>query len=515
MERGQELYVGGNLEAAAEVFDTSYEKYRFPAFLFNAGLCHQKLGRIEEATQRFQAYLSANPTAPDADRVRARIAALEAAAQASQPTPPTAETGPGDASTETGTGEGEAVPAAPSPTSAGVAEQPDSDVMKSVVLVETEPSGAPVILYAPRSDSARQFVLGANNPDWVEVAAMRAPANLTLDVGRYQVVVGKYRDFNTATQQIEVTPGRVLQFVANLSQGTFMSFLRVSANVRGAYVYLDDADKRKPEWGFAPHSELVSAGKHSLLVEAPGFEPYFAEFELKQGEQRFVEVKLSRVGYGILRIDADAPEVSVKVEEVPVGIWRSGQPPLQVKLAAGPKQIEVSGKGRKTFRGTVDIPQGQALPVHAEMIPTYPRGAAWTQAAIGTAFVGTSVWLGVESNRLHSELEQDRRAGVLDQADKRILRGKLFAIGADAGFAVGGVLGILATYNFIRDPLPESNLDVNSPVEFDAPVPEAPRSRETPPSVGKATSRRSRRVPIVVGANASEFGGCLLLGGRF
>ncbi len=530
MERGQALYVAGNLEAAAEVFDSGFEKYKFPAFRFNAGICYQKLGQLEVAEERFEAYLEANPEAPDADRVRQRIAALQAERQPTPPPPATPGTGGAAGGPATGTGAAPTGPggAPPAPSStapppapppappAGPAPSTEERDMKSVVLVETEPAGAPLVLYAPRRGSAAPFVLGGQNPDWFQVAATRSPASLTLDVGRYQVVVEKFRDFNAATQEVQVSPGRVLHFVANLSQGAFMSFLRVSANVRGAAVYLDDPAKQRPEWGLAPHSELVSAGSHALLVEAPGYEPYATEFDLQQGEQRFVEVTLSRVGYGLLRIDANAPEVAVEVDAIPVGVWRSGQPPLEVKLAAGPRQVEITSKGRKTLRSTVEIPPGQVLPVHAEMIPNYPRGAAWTQAVIGAAFVGTGVGLGLESNRLHDQLEQDRESGALEQSDPRILRGKLFAIGADAGFAVGGILGILATYNFIKDPLPESSQTVDPPVEFGDPA-EPPSAARGPRSsrVARETRQRGLQRRVMLSPVVGEQGGGLAIGGRF
>ncbi|MGC4067796.1 MAG: hypothetical protein QM784_24730 [Polyangiaceae bacterium] len=66
-------------------------------------------------------------------------------------------------------------------------------------------------------------------------------------------------------------------------------------------------------------------------------------------------------------------------------------------------------------------------------------------------------------------MARDRRDGSLANDDSRKLRGKLFAIGADVAFLGSAVLGGLATYNFISDPLPPSRLVVGRPVEFDTP----------------------------------------------
>jgi hypothetical protein len=149
------------------------------------------------------------------------------------------------------------------------------------------------------------------------------------------------------------------------------------------------------------------------------------------------------------------------------------------------------------------------------MIPKYPRGAAWTQAAIGVAFLGTAIYLGSESNRLYDDLKADRKKGVLDQEDSRITRGRWFAVGADAGFAIGGVLGALATYNFIKDPLPESSIQTRRPIEFDDPTSRRPVARlERPaPPERHARERRGTGVEITpsLGANSSGFS----IGGTF
>src|SRR5207244_1976695 len=49
MERGQGLYVGGNYAGAAAVFEAGYVSYPYSAFLFNAGVCYQKLNDVEHA----------------------------------------------------------------------------------------------------------------------------------------------------------------------------------------------------------------------------------------------------------------------------------------------------------------------------------------------------------------------------------------------------------------------------------------------------------------------------------
>jgi hypothetical protein len=150
------------------------------------------------------------------------------------------------------------------------------------------------------------------------------------------------------------------------------------------------------------------------------------------------------------------------------------------------------------------------------MIPKYPRGAAWTQATIGAAFLGAAIYLGSESNRLYDDLKKDRKKGALEQEDSRIARGRWFAVGADAGFAIGGVLGALATYNFIRDPLPESSIKVQKPVEFDDPGTRRPSAlgpRTAPSERFVRKSPGEQRIEIAPSFGASSTG--FSIGGKF
>lgn len=515
MERGQGQYLAGNYQAAADLFENGFKEYPYSAFLFNAGVCYQKLGDSDRALGKFRDYVKVDPTAPDVDKVNQRITLLEAARGAPPPTPVLPEPALGGA----GDGATEVPPVVPPPVVPPSTD--DESAMRSLVVVETEPSDAPLRFYSRTEPTAPAFTLGGQNPGWKEIATARAPASLTLAVGKYHVVVEKFRDFNESHADIDVSPGHVYQFKANLSQGQFMAFLRVSANVKGAYVWLDDNKKARPFWGTTPHGELVVAGQHEVLVEAPGFEPLRAPVTVNHGEQKEMEVQMVRVNHGILRIDSNAPEVKVRIDEQAKGVWKAGTQPLDVEAPSGQHKLTVVADGRKTFEGMVEVPRGQVLPVHVKMIPKYPRGSAWTQAVIGAAFIGAAAYFGNESNKIYDQLEQDRAEGRLEEGDSRANKGRWYAIGADGGFAVGGVLGILATYNFIKDPLPESSIRIEKPVEFDDPRKSQPVAlgRRVPRGV-LAQTRRSQPPAepppprLGVGAVSPDAAG-LLLGGKF
>ncbi len=464
MESGQAKYVTGDYAGAAAIFETGFKAHPYSAFLFNAGVCYQKLGDRVQALAKFKEYLNVDPNAPDREKVRARIQALEALVPGAPGTTPPGETPAGEAASG----------APPSIADEQVA-------MKSLVVIETEPAGAPLKLYAQTTPGVPAFRAGAANPGWTEVHTAVSPTDVTLDVGRYHVVVEKYLDFNVSETDIDVLPGHVHHFKANLSQGAFMAFLRVASNVRGASVYLDDPGKKKPAWGLSPHGELVTSGTHSVLIEAPGYEPRTVAVALKHGEQKEIALDLTRVSFGYLRLHSPrARQIEVTVDGRSKGSWQSGEAPPAIKLPSGPHKLVVKSDGRKTFEGTVEVPRGQVQPVSVRMIPKYPRGAAWAEAIIAGVTLGTGIWLGTESDRVYDELAADRRAGVLTSDDDRTTKGKWFAIGADAGFVLTGVLAGLATYNFLKDPLPESSIQLERRTEFDPSLPQASRAGVRP-----------------------------------
>ncbi len=499
MEKGQGLFVAKDFAAAAAVFEQGFQRHQYPAFLFNAGVCYEKLARPKDAADKLRAYLAADPAAADATAVRERIQKLEAAVQSVTALPDAGAEEAGDADADA------APPVPPAPTMP--TDLPPTDT-KSLVIVETEPAGAPVRLYKKTVERAPKFALGGANAGWTEVASRPSPLSLSVDVGDYHLVVAKYRDLNPTDTEIRVEAGRVFHFRANLSQGKFMGFLRVTANVEGARVHLNDPAKKQPVWGRTPHGELVPRGDHTILVEAPGYDPLTRKVRVEQAEQVELQVELVRERFGTLRVTANAPEIRVEIAGKPVGVWKQGEVPLERRLPSGKTLVTIRADGYKTYEGDLTIPRGQVLPLEAELIPKYPRGAAWTQAIIGAVFLGAGTYLGIKSNQLYDEIEADRRAGVLASDDERISRGRLFAIGADAGFAVGGVLALLATYNFIRDPLPDSGV---RPGQLEEPP--GPAGRKPAQATLRARQRSTRRLDVTPMMGA-EFGG-IGIGGTF
>jgi len=446
MEKGQALYLAGQHLRAAEVFDTGYELHPYSAFLFNAGVALEKAGKLSEAVEHFRKYLEVDPKAPDSDDVKRRIVRVEKTLEEEKKAAITNET--------------------VKKIDAAVAEMENT---KSLVILETEPAGAPMRIFR-RTKGDSPFSEEGQNPDWTMILETQSPANVSLDVGQYHVVMDKFADNNRGDTNFEVLSGHVLQVKVNLSQGQFMAHLRITSNVKRAKVYVDDENRKKAPWGETPLSEFLPAGDHVLIVAATGYEPVKRKLTLARAEQQEMRLDLTRQSVGKLRVTSNVSQTLITLDGKPVGEFIDGKPPLEIAdLPAGKHFLRLSAKGRKPLESEVDIPRGQALPVAAHLVVLPPRGAAYTQAILGGVLLGGGIYLGLESNRLHDELLRDRHQGTLTNDDPRALRGKVYAIGADISLLGSLALGGLATYNFLSDPLPPSRLVVGKPVEFTTP----------------------------------------------
>lgn len=521
MERGQELYMQKKYAEAAEAFAAAYAIQPYAAFIYNEAVCHQKLGHNQKALDLFRKYLSVDPSAPDADKVRNRIQRIEEAMAPPTP-PPTSDTDAGDA------GAAEAgVESAPTPDAGTtIVEEEGPDLMKSLVMIESEPSNAPVSIYYRTAPTVPPFVFGEQNPGWRKVVSAKTPLNATLELGRYHVVMEPFEDFHQSETDIDVAAGHIHQFKANLRQGEFMAFLRVTSPTPGARIYVDDPPPhKKPPWGRTPHEGLIGIGDHQIWVAKRGFETASRTFTVAHGEEREELIELERVKRGIARFEGNAAAIEIEVDGKPLGTYRPGSP-VEVELPAGRHRIIASADGRKDLSAEFEVPRGQIVPIDLVMMPTTPRGAAWTQAAVSVAFLGGGYVLGMQSDKVYDAIVADAQNGSLTEADDRYTKGKVYAISSTASYGVAGALAVLSAYNFIKDPTPDSGLRPGQPVDYpDEPSAEpgapSPSERRLVPRQPPASTKARRPARNPVFSNVSVLpvhdmnGAGLMLQGRF
>ena len=87
-QKGQTEYDLGNFEAAANEWAEAYRLFSSPAFLFNLGQAHRKLGNTDRALFFYRGYLRHTPDASNRGEVEQWIAELEKADEPEpEPTP--------------------------------------------------------------------------------------------------------------------------------------------------------------------------------------------------------------------------------------------------------------------------------------------------------------------------------------------------------------------------------------------------------------------------------------------
>lgn len=465
MDKGQELYLSKKFAEAAKEYHAAYEIKPLSTFLFNEAVCHEKLAEYDQAIALFQKYVDTDTSAPDRLEVIARIEKLKARNQLAL------EAGVADG------GEAGVAAEAGTPTEPTVAT---IDEMRSIVVVESLPDGAPVEIWQRTDAAAPKFVLDAENKGWTKVATGTTPLTQSLPLGIYHVVIPKFKDYHATDTDVTVAAATISQFKANLAQGAFFGVMKIrsyagGAETRGAHVFVKKAsDKDFVDHGVTPYEESLENGSYEVRVEQPGFKPMSKKIELEHGkidEQRY---DLERTDEGLLRIDvAGADEAEVIVDDRSVGKVTHGLA-LNVPVPNGPHRVKLKADDRKTYTVDVDVPRGEMVVVHSELRPSVPRGSAWTTGITAAVFLGAGIFLGVESNSTKNDLSNAKNTGRLDNEDPRIKKGQYFAIGADVCFGFAAILGVISIYNFVRDPLPDSIGHNEQPRDFDV-LPAAPK----------------------------------------
>jgi PEGA domain len=440
MERGFLLYDRKQFLDAAAEFDAAYRAQAFSAFLCNAAMAYQEALDFPSAIVRYRAFLAAEPNPPDLARIKAVLAWLEAQSAARDG---------GDL------GDGGDLRDSPAPGNTPPQVEM-SRSFRSQIIVVSDPPEAPLTVYVRRAGAA-PFVPHGPNPGWEQVTSgVKTPHDISLAAGAYHIVIDAFQDYKRSETDLELLPGRLYEFKANLSQGEFMGFLRVLAPSPGALVYLDDPPPHKrPPWGRSPHGSLVESGAHSVWIEAPGYEPASESVVVEHGKTVELLPALARVAHGYLRVDGNADEVTIRIDGVTRGLYTPLGEPLRLRLPGGNHRLELEADGRKTYAGDVEVPRGQELGVHGRLSFRPPRSSA---VATGALAVGAVVG-GVALFRQAGQPPPPSVPGMTSTAaTPTYLR-----IGGVVSFGVGALLGFSTVYAVASDPTPPSRVQLDKP----------------------------------------------------
>jgi hypothetical protein len=435
MDRGQALFGAGRYIESAEEFLRAYSAQPFAAFLFNAGVSYEKNDDPGRAADFFDRFLQADPQVAGAQKLRARVDRLRGLARAREQER-TLAAAASNSNTQDAAAQAELEQAKARllELEAQLSALGGRDAFKSLLSVQTTPEDAAVSL----KTSAGQVVS----------AGPGASFSSSLDEGDYIVEVA-HPKYKTISTPLHVVPGKVYVIIVEMSQGQFLGYLRVTSSVPGASVFVDKHEEGA--LGKTPFENPMRTGKHHLWVEKPGYKPVERDIEVRIGEELVIPVPIERVDFGRLQVVASRPDAKVHVDGKTLGTV-----PLEVDLPHGKHDVRVSAEGMKDWKTEVSLERGQATPVRVKLRPAVSRAGGWVTAGAAAAVLGGSVAVGLIGKGLHDDLDRDLRAGVLVSDDDRVQRGKYMYWGADAGFVVTLGLAGLATWYFVRDPLPDS-----------------------------------------------------------
>jgi hypothetical protein len=296
-------------------------------------------------------------------------------------------------------------------------------------VIESEPQGASIYL---------------DGKDKGEFA--RTPWSGSLE-GEKTYLVEK-RGYKSKEGRISGDPNRLLVLQIVLSEEDYLGWVEIKSNVPGADVFMDD--KAVGAIGKTPYSGNFKPGKHTFWVSADGYDEFQTEVEVIAGEAHEVSAQLKGAPVGYLNLRGAGIDKSEILVDGKVLCERG---PCRKPVKEGTHTVTVRRSGYKPYTARVDVQARTEISVRAQLAKKPGRGDAVAAYVASGIFAGAGIFLGMQAKKLENELQDAIEAGdpPPDDNDPRIQRGKIFAISADAAFAVSGLVALTAIYYTFRD----------------------------------------------------------------
>jgi tetratricopeptide (TPR) repeat protein len=413
-DKAQGQYARGEFKEARESFQAAYDARPFAQFLFNIGACHEKLREYDKAVEYYERYLKDEPNAKDKKDVAKRIEVLKKEAEKLKAAPPDPAKPPEEPSKEV--------------VALGEAK------IRGLVVIESEPPGAYIYL-----DSMKNKPLA------------KTPWNGTLE-GEHTIFIDR-QGYKPVERRFQPDPNQVYALVFTLAEDDYLGWVEIKSNVPGAEIYVDD--RNIGVYNKTPFSGNMKPGKHKLWITAEGYDVYETELDVVQGKTHEINATLKGSPVGYLNIRGTEIELATIYVDGKVLCERG---PCRKALTEGTHTIEVKRGGHKTYKRKLEVQPKTETIVRVDMAKKPGRGDAVWAYIFSAVFIGGGVYAGLQANSIHDELNEEIAAGnpPPDSNDPRYFRGKLFAIGADVGYALGGIALLTAVYYTVRDKGPPS-----------------------------------------------------------
>jgi hypothetical protein len=428
-DEAQTDYLQGRYDEAAKAFQDAYAARPFPQFLYNVGASFHMKGKkasdvdaYGKAVEFYKKYLAEEPQAADRAKVEKAIGVLEAEIKR-------LKEGAG-----AGSGSGSAA-AGPSQEVQSLGEVK----VRGLVVIESEPQGATIYL-----------------DDTKKGAFATTPWSGSLD-GEHKIMLEKkgYRPVDTT---IIADPTKLVVYKAGMSQDSYLSWLDITSNVAGADVFIDDKSVAPRK---APTGTNVAPGKHTVWVSAEGYDEYQESIDVAPGQNYTVKALLK--GSPLGRLDV----VGLGIEDSHImldGKELCDHGPCIKNVPEGDHTLTVTRPGYKPYSKKITIQQKQETSVKLIQAPEEGRSDAIVAYVLTAVFAGGGIYAGMQASDLHDQLKKEIAAGMPppDSNDPRFLRGKIYAISADAAFALAGITAITAIYYTFREKGPPTRAQIDA-----------------------------------------------------
>jgi hypothetical protein len=421
-DQAQLDYLQGKYDEAAQGFQDAYAARNFPQFLYNVGASFHMKGKkdsnvesYKKAVEFYKKYLTEDPQAADKPKVEKAISVLEAEIKRlNDPATKPPETG--------GT--------APTPPAASNEVKELGDVkVRGLVVVESEPQNATIYL-----DDKKKGPFATT------------PWSGSID-GEHKIIIEK-RGYMVSESTIAADPSKLFVLRAVMSQENFLGWVDITSNVPGADIFIDD--KSVGAVGKTPLSQNMKPGKHTFWISADGYDEYKEDLEIVAGQAHSVKGTLKGSPVGKLNILGLGIEDSTIIVDGKVLCERG---PCLKGVQQGDHTVTVTRPGFKPYSRRVNIQAKTETAIKIGLAPEPSRTDAVIAYVLTGAFAGGGIFLGLQANKLHDDLQSGINNGSppVDNNDPRFTKGKVFAIAADASFLLAAITGGTALYYTFRD----------------------------------------------------------------
>jgi hypothetical protein len=264
--------------------------------------------------------------------------------------------------------------------------------------------------------------------------------------GEHKLIIEK-RGYKVVESTISADPTKLVQFVSSMAQEDYLAWVEIASNIPKSDVFIDD--KSVGAVGQTPWSQQIKPGKHTFWISKEGYDEYTETLDIAPGETKAIKGNIKGTPVGKLNVTGSGIEDSQIIVDGKVLCERG---PCLRSVPQGDHDVSVTRPGYKPYERRITVEAKTETSVKVTLAPQPSRSDAVVAYVVTAVFGGAAIYLGTQANKLHDDLTKEiATANPPASNDPRFLRGKIYAISADAGFAIAGITLITAVYYTFRD----------------------------------------------------------------